>query len=98
MDAARALGEKGRRVRVVPMPCTNIFDQQPADYRASVLPAGVPCVAIEAGVGDGWWRYFPAGGAVVAMETFGASAPASRLFAHFGFTPDNVIQTVEGLL
>jgi transketolase len=98
MDAAKGLAEQGRRVRVVSMPCTDLFDTQPQQYRVSVLPPGVPAVAIEAGVGDGWWRYVSSGGAVIGMDSFGASAPASRLFEHFGFTRDNVILTVQGLL
>jgi transketolase len=63
-----------------------------------VLPPGVPRVAIEAGVPDGWWRYVSGAGAVVGMHGFGASAPAKKLFEHFGFTRDNVIRIVEGLL
>jgi transketolase len=98
VDAARALGERGRRVRVVSMPSTDVFDAQPQAYRASVLPPGVPCVAIEAGVRDGWWRYLGGRGAVVGMPDFGASAPAKKLFEHFGFTIDNVVGAVEGLL
>jgi transketolase len=98
MDAAKGLAEQGRRVRVVSMPCTNLFDTQPQQYRDSVLPPGVPAVAIEAGVRDGWWRYVSSGGAVIGMDSFGASAPAKKLFEHFGFTRDNVIRTVQGLL
>jgi transketolase len=98
VDAAKALGERGLRVRVVSMPCTDLFDRQPQAYRDDVLPPGVPRVAIEAGVRDGWWRYVGDRGAVVGMETFGASAPAKKLFEHFGFTRDNVVRIVEGLL
>jgi transketolase len=98
MDGAKGLAEQGRRVRVVSMPCTDLFDTQPQQYRDSVLPPGVPAVAIEAGVRDGWWRYVSSRGAVIGMDSFGASAPASRLFEHFGFTRDNVIRTVQGLL
>jgi transketolase len=98
VDAARRLTEAGRRIRVVSMPCTEVFDTQPQQYRDSVLPAGVPRVAIEAGVRDGWWRYVAGNGAVIGMDGFGASAPAKKLFEHFGFTPDNVVRTVEGLL
>ena len=98
MDAAKGLAEQGRRVRVVSMPCTDLFDTQPQQYRDSVLPPGVPAVAIEAGVRDGWWRYVSSGGAVIGMDSFGASAPAKQLFEHFGFTRDNVIRTVQGLL
>jgi transketolase len=98
VDAARRLTEAGRRIRVVSMPCTAIFDTQPQQYRDSVLPPGVPRVAIEAGARDGWWRYAGGKGAVIGMDGFGASAPAKKLFEHFGFTPDNVVRTVEGLL
>jgi transketolase len=98
MEAAKALGDKGRRLRVVSMPCTSLFDAQSQEYRDGVLPPGVPRVAIEAGVPDGWWRYVSGAGAVVGMHGFGASAPAKKLFEHFGFTRDNVIRIVEGLL
>jgi len=97
-EAARGLAEGGRKLRVVSMPCTSVFDTQPQQYRDSVLPPGVPRVAIEAGVRDGWWRYVAGNGAVIGMDGFGASAPAKKLFEHFGFTRDNVIKTVEGLL
>ncbi len=63
-----------------------------------MLPPGVPRVAIEAGVRDGWWRYVGTGGAVVGIDSFGASAPAKKLFEHFGFTPENVTRIVAGLL
>jgi transketolase len=98
LDAAQALAGKGRRVRVVSMPCTSLFDAQDAAYRASVLPAGVPRVAIEAGVRDGWYRYVGADGAVVGIDTFGASAPAKKLFEHFGFTVAHVVETVTSVL
>jgi transketolase len=98
VDAARRLSEAGRKVRVVSMPCTSVFDTQSQQYRDSVLTPGVPRVAIEAGVRDGWWRYAGDRGAVIGMDTFGASAPAKNLFEHFGFTPDNVVRTVDGLL
>jgi len=90
VDAARLMTEQGKRVRVVSMPCTSLFDSQDADYRASVLPPGVRRVAIEAGSRDGWWRYVGLDGAVVGMDTFGASAPAKKLFEHFGFTAANI--------
>ena len=98
VDAAKRLAQAGRRARVVSMPCTAVFDAQPRQYRDAVLPPGVPCVAIEAGVRDGWWRYVGTRGAVIGMDTFGASAPAKQLFEHFGFTTDNVVRTVDGLL
>ena len=98
VEAAQALAARGRRVRVVSMPCTSLFDAQPADYRAAVLPAGVPRVAVEAGVTDGWYRYVGTDGAVIGMHSFGASAPAKKLFEHYGFTRDHVAGAVEALL
>jgi len=98
VDAAKRLAGAGRRIRVVSMPCTSVFDAQPQQYRDTVLTPGVPLVAIEAGVREGWWRYVAGRGAVIGLDTFGASAPAKALFEHFGFTPENVIRTVEGLL
>ena len=98
VEAAQALAARGRRVRVVSMPCTSLFDAQPADYRAAVLPAGVPRVAVEAGVTDGWYRYVGTDGAVIGMHSFGASAPAKKLFEHYGFTRDHVVGAVEALL
>jgi transketolase len=98
VEAAKVLAAGGRRVRVVSMPSTSVFDAQTQAYRDDVLPPGVPRVAIEAGVPDGWWRYVGSDGAVIGMSTFGASAPAKQLFEHFGFTTDNVVRTVERLL
>ena len=86
-------------VRVVSMPCTNVFDRQDAAYRESVLLKGVPRVAIEAGVTDGWYKYVGAAGggqgAVIGLDRFGESAPAGALFKEFGFTVANVVKTVE---
>jgi len=98
VEAARLLTAQGRRVRVVSMPCTSLFDAQDAAYRASVLPAGTRRVAIEAGSREGWWRYVGNEGAVIGMESFGASAPAKRLFEHFGFTAGHVAGVAAGLL
>jgi transketolase len=98
VDAAKQLTQQGRRIRVVSMPCTSLFDSQDAEYRESVLPNGVTKrVAVEAGVRDGWYRYVGTQGAVVGMNTFGASAPAKDLFKHFGFTVENIVKTVEAL-
>ena len=97
-EAAKLLAAQGRRVRVVSMPCTSVFDAQDAAYRASVLPAGVKRVAIEAGSRESWWRYVGLDGAVVGMDTFGASAPAKKLFEHFGFTAASVAKVAAGLL
>src|SRR5512137_110314 len=98
VEAAKLLTAQGRRVRVVSMPSTSVFEAQDAAYRASVLPAGTKRVAIEAGSREGWWRFVGLDGAVVGMDTFGASAPAKKLFEHFGFTAANVAQVAAGLL
>ncbi|HEY8540002.1 MAG TPA: transketolase, partial [Steroidobacteraceae bacterium] len=99
VEAARALEQGGRRVRVVSMPSTNVFDAQDAVYRESVLPSSVECrVAIEAGSPESWWRYVGRKGAVIGMTSFGASAPAKDLFKHFGFTVENVVKVVQSIL
>jgi transketolase len=99
MDAAQALQQKGRRVRVVSMPSTNVFDAQDDAYREQVLPRAVDKrVAIEAAAPETWWRYVGSRGAVVAMHSFGASGVGKDLFRHFGFTTDNVVATVEKVL
>jgi transketolase len=82
-------------VRVVSMPSTNVFDRQDAAYRDSVLPRGVPRVAIEAGVSDGWYKYVGLDGVVIGLDRFGESAPAGQLFKEFGFTAGNVVKAVE---
>lgn len=97
--AAEQLAAKGRNVRVVSMPCTSLFDVQPEAYREAVLPKAVRArVAIEAASVDGWWKYVGLDGAVVGMNSFGASAPGDVLFRHFGFTVEHVVETAEGLL
>ena len=82
--------------RVVSMPSTTVFDRQPAAYKTSVLPKGLPRIAVEMGVTDGWWKYGCA--AVVGIDTYGESAPAPVLFKHFGFTTENVVATVKAVL
>ncbi|AOY92750.1 transketolase [Cupriavidus sp. USMAA2-4] len=94
--AADQLAIDGVHVRVVSVPATTVFDKQDAAYKASVLPAGVPRVAVEAGVSDFWWKYQVQ--AVVGIDTFGESAPAGVLFKHFGFTAENVADTVRATL
>jgi len=99
VEAARELAGRGRRARVVSMPCTSVFDAQDAAWRDAVLPPGVAArVAIEAGVPDGWWRYVGARGRVVGLSRFGASAPAKDLFRQFGFTSAAIVQAAESLL
>ncbi|UTW44560.1 transketolase [bacterium SCSIO 12696] len=98
MDAAAKLSEAGRKVRVVSMPCAEIFAAQDADYRESVLPASVSRrVAVEAAHGDYWHKWTGLGGKIVAMNSFGESAPAGELFKHFGFTVENVVEAAESL-
>ena len=98
MNAQKALAEEGIHVRVVSMPCTNVFDRQDSSYKDNVLPKGVKRVAIEAGVTDFWRKYVGLDGAVVGMDSFGESAPADVLFKHFGFTVDNVVNTTKSIL
>jgi transketolase len=99
MDAAEALAAEGKQVRVVSMPETNLFDKQDAAYRESVLPASVTArVAVEALQADFWYKYVGLNGKIVGMTTFGESAPAGELFKHFGFTTENVVETVKSLL
>ncbi|HEU4515943.1 MAG TPA: transketolase, partial [Steroidobacteraceae bacterium] len=99
VEAARELAGRGRKPRVVSMPCTSVFDAQDAAWRDAVLPPGVTArVAIEAGVAEGWWRYVGPRGRVVGMRGFGASAPAKDLFRHFGFTPAAVVEAAEASL
>jgi transketolase len=83
-------------VRVVSMPSTTTFDRQDAAYKADVLPKGLPRIAVEMGSTDGWWKYGVA--AVVGLDTYGESAPAPALFEHFGFTAQNVADTVRTVL
>ena len=90
------LAQRKIAVRVVSMPSTTTFDRQSAQYKTDVLPAGLPRVAVEMGASDGWWKYGVA--AVVGIDTFGESAPAPVLFKHFGFTPENVADTVQAVL
>ena len=96
LKAQELLAARKIAVRVVSMPSTTTFDAQDVAYKTAVLPAGLPRVAVEMGVTGGWWRYGCA--AVVGIDCFGESAPAPELFKHFGFTPENVADTVEQVL
>ncbi|QKO23454.1 transketolase [Rhodoferax sp. BAB1] len=96
LKAQELLAAKKIAVRVVSMPSTTTFDQQKPAYKQAVLPAGLPRIAVEMGVSDGWWKYGCA--AVVGIDTYGESAPAPVLFKHFGFTPENVADTVQAVL
>jgi transketolase len=98
VKAADALAAQGIAVRIVSMPCTDVFDRQDAAYKASVLTKGMPRVAIEAGVSDFWYKYVGLDGAVIGIDTFGESAPAGVLFKHFGFTTEKVVEAVQRVL
>jgi transketolase len=98
MQAAAALAQEGIAVRVVSMPCADVFDRQEASYKASILQRGLPRVAIEAGVTAFWHKYVGLEGAVVGIDTFGESAPAPVLFKHFGFTVENVVAKTKLVL
>ncbi len=98
IDAQKLLAAEGIAVRVVSMPCTDVFDQQDAAWRASVLPKGMPRVAVEAGVTGLWHKYVGLDGAVIGIDTYGESAPAGALFKHFGMTAEKVAQAVKNLL
>jgi len=95
MEAARQLSDK--KIRVVSMPSTNVFDAQDAAYRESVLPASVTArVAVEAAVTDAWYKYVGLNGKVIGIDRFGESAPAGELFKEFGFTVENVVKPLRG--
>ena len=96
LKAQELLATQKIAVRVVSMPSTTTFDHQTVAYKTTVLPAKLPRVAVEMGSTDGWWKYGCA--AVVGIDTYGESAPAPVLFKHFGFTPENVADTVRAVL
>jgi len=99
VQAAQALADSGKAVRVVSMPCAEIFEAQSADYKESVLPAALTKrVAVEALHQDFWWKYVGLNGRIVGMTTFGESAPGGELMKYFGFTTDNVVAAVNELL
>jgi transketolase len=99
LEAGKKLATEGVRVRVVNMPSWELFDRQPVEYRESVLPPQVRArVAVEAGAKLGWEHYVGLDGAIVGMESFGASAPASVLYEKFGLTAENVVAQAKALL
>ncbi len=96
LAAREELQAGGIAARVVSMPCWELFDRQPQQYRDQVLPPQVKArVAVEEASTLGWDRYVGDGGAVIGMHTFGASAPLKQLLAKFGFTPDQVAETAR---
>ncbi|WP_394168250.1 transketolase [Saccharospirillum alexandrii] len=98
VEAAEALEAKGVATRVVSMPCTERFDAQDAAYRDTVLPRGIKRFAVEAGIADYWYKYVGLDGAVLGMTSFGESAPAGDLYAHFGITSDSLVNLVQSSL
>jgi len=98
VGAQALLAAEGIALRVVSMPSTSVFDRQSEEYRKSVLPPGLPRVAVEAGVTDYWRKYVGLEGAVVGIDRFGESAPAGDLFKFLGFTPENVAKAVRSIL
>ncbi|WP_392561874.1 transketolase [Orbus sturtevantii] len=99
VEAYEQLTKDGKKVRVVSMPSTDVFDKQDAAYKESVLPSAVnKRIAIEAGIADYWYKYTGLNGKVIGMTSFGESAPAELLFKEFGFTVDNVIAQAKALL
>ena len=99
MDSATVLREAGRKIRVVSMPSSDVFDAQDESYRESVLLRTVSCrIAIEAGVSDGWRKYVGLDGAVIGLDRFGESAPAEAAFEYFGFTVENIVNQVNAII
>jgi transketolase len=98
VDAAKLLAKEGIAARVVSFPSWKIFEEQSAEYKASVLLAGVPKVAVEAGATLGWWKYVGQDGDVVGVDRFGASAPGPKVMAEYGFTPANVAARARALV
>ena len=98
MKAQAALAADGIATRVVSMPCTNVFDRQSNAYQEMVIPFNTPSVAIEAAHPDFWRKYVGRHGVVIGMPTFGESAPAPKLYAHFGITAERVVSTVRTIV
>ncbi|MBB5187685.1 MULTISPECIES: transketolase [Zhongshania] len=99
MAAQQTLAAKGKKIRVVSMPSTDVFDSQDGDYRESVLPSHIPArVAVEAAHRDYWYKYVGLDGRIVGMDSFGESAPAEALFEYFGITTEAVVEAVEDCL
>jgi transketolase len=98
VDAAKLLAGEGIRARVVSFPSWKLFDAQSAEYKASVLPAGVPKLAVEAGATLGWWKYVGLDGDVVGLDRFGASAPGPIVMKELGFSAENVAARAKKLL
>jgi transketolase len=98
INAAKLLAADGIRARVVSFPSNKLFEEQTAEYKSSILPAGVPKLAVEAAATLGWWKYVGSDGGVVGLDRFGASAPGAKVLAELGFTPENVAAQAKALL
>jgi transketolase len=99
VEAAKLLQAEGRKIRVVSMPCEDVFADQDSAYKEAVLPSDVTArVAVEAGATDGWYKYVGLNGKVIGLDRFGESAPGELLLKEFGFTVDNVVQAVREVL
>jgi transketolase len=98
MEAGRRLGAEGIAARVVNLPSWEMFDAQDKAWKASVLPAGVPRVSVEAGRTQGWERYVGLEGGMVGIDSFGASAPGAVAAAHFGLTAERVVEVARSVL
>jgi transketolase len=98
VEAKKLLESEGIFVRVVSMPSWEIFEEQSAEYKASVLPAGVPKLAVEAGSPLGWWKYVGPDGDIIGLDRFGASAPGPKVLAELGFSPQNVAAKAKALV
>ena len=98
LDAAKLLAAEGIRARVVSFPSWRIFEEQSSEYKASVLPAGVPKLAVEAGSTLGWWKYVGLDGDVIGLDRFGASAPLKKVMAEFGFSAENIVARAKKLV
>jgi transketolase len=98
LDAAKVLAADGIQARVVSFPSWKIFEEQTAEYKASVMPAGVPKLAIEAGATLGWWKYVGLDGDVIGLDRFGASAPGPIAMKELGFSDENVAARAKKLV
>jgi transketolase len=98
VEAAKLLAAGGIQARVVSFPSWKLFEEQSAEYKASVLPAGVPRLAVEAGATLGWWKYVGLDGDVVGLDRFGASAPGPTVLKELGFSAENVAARAKKLV
>ncbi len=99
VEGAKALKDQGKQVRVVSMPCADVFDRQDSAYKEKILPKAIrKRIALEAGSADFWYKYVGLDGKIIGMTSFGESAPANQLFAYYGFGLDNLLAKAKELL